>query len=518
MTLATARMIALMYIGVDLGTTSTKVAAFGASGELLALASHGYPLEVPEPGAAEQDPGMIVQATLKGLGEVVAKVGAQRVRALCFGAAMHSIVPLDASGVPLTRALTWADGRASRWAERIRRIEGGARVAARTGTPPYAMSPLAKLRWLREEYPEVTAQAARFISIKEYVLHALFGIWAVDHSTASASGLFGLLARDWDDEALNLARVKREQLSPLVPTTWRLPPLRPEIARELGLDPQTPAIIGANDGALSNLGSGAVTPGIAAISLGTSGAMRVTVDSPYVEPGGRTFCYALTEDRWVVGGPTNNGAIVLRWLRDNFAPTDAAYARAKGEDPYQALLSLAARAPAGSDGLLFLPYLLGERAPLWSSGARGAYIGVSIEHRREHFLRAALEGVALNLALVSGLLAGRVPTPRELRASGGFARSPLWRQILCDVLDRPLGIPQTVETAALGATLLARVALGELPGLEAAGALVSVQDQHSPDPAASAVYADLLPIFARLAEGLLDDSRALVALQRQEED
>lgn len=506
------------YIGVDLGTTSTKVVAFDMQGRELAFASHGYPLEVPETGAAEQDPQLVLNAALMGVREVVKQVGAEHVAALCFGAAMHSLVVLDAQDRPLMRALTWADGRPSRWAERIRRIEGGAEVARRTGTPPYAMSPLAKLRWLHEEHPELARRAARFVSIKEFVLHALFGVWALDHSSASATGLFNLRARDWDDEALSLARVTRAQLSPLVPTTWRLPSLRKDVARDLGLDPATPAIIGANDGALANLGSGALTPNVAAISLGTSGAVRVTVDAPFVAHGGRTFCYVLTEDRWIVGGPTNNGAVVLRWLRDNFAPTDAAYARAKGEDPYEALLALAARVPPGSEGLLFLPYLLGERAPLWSSGARGAFLGVGIEHRREHFLRAALEGVALNLALVAGLLEERLSAPDELRASGGFARSPLWRQILCDVLGKPLRLPQTVETACLGAALLARFALGELPTLEDSAQFVRVAREHTPNPEASAVYADLLPIFARLAEGLLDDSRALVALQRSTND
>ncbi len=501
------------FVGVDLGTTATKVVAFDAQNRVVAQASRDYPLEAPEPGVAKQDPELVVRAAGDALREVVAAVGASGVTALGFSGAMHGVLPLDARDRPLTHVLTWADGRAAPWAEQIRLRENGLAVSLRSGTPLYAMSPLAKLRWLHQERPEIAQKAARFVSIKEYLLHAWFGAWAIDESLASATGLYNLGTRDWDPEALELARVKAGQLSPLVPTTQRLPDWRPEVARDLGLDPTTPACAGAGDGACANLGSGALTPDVVAVSLGTSGAVRVTLPRPWMDSGGRSFCYVLTEGLWVAGAPVSNGAVVLRWLRDRFAPLDAAAARARGQDPYDAVLQLAAGVPAGSAGLLCLPYLLGERAPLWSADARGAFVGATLGHRREHFVRAALEGVCLNLASALQLLGGAVGAAPSFRASGGFARSGLWRQMLCDVLGGPLSVPGTAETSCLGAALLARRALGELPNLAALPFAASAQ--HTPDAAAHAVYTELLPIFGRLGAAMLPEMRALAAFQHE---
>ena len=499
------------FVGIDLGTTATKVVAFDAAGEVVARASRGYPLEVPAPGVAEQDPRLVLCAARDALREVVAALGAGGVAALGFSGAMHSVLPLDAQGRPLMHALTWADGRAAAWAEHLRARENGLAVSLRTGTPLHAMSPLAKLRWLHEERPEIAGKAARFVSIKAYLLHAWFGVWAVDESVASATGLYNLASRSWDEEALRLARVTPGQLCTLVPTTWRLPGWRPEVARDLGLDPATPACIGANDGACASLGSGALSPDVVAVSLGTSGAVRVTLDHPWMENDGRSFCYVLTDKLWVAGAPVNNGAVVLRWLSDRFAPQGSA-ARAAGQDPYDALLRLAAGVPPGSEGLLCLPYLLGERAPLWSADARGAYAGMTLRHRHEHFVRAALEGVCLNLALALHLLDGASAPPLTFRASGGFARAELWRQMLCDVLGGPLSVPGTAETSCLGAALLARRALGELPDFAAVPFTASFQ--HVPQAAAHALYAELLPIFGRLGQAMLPEMRALAQFQR----
>jgi gluconokinase len=287
-----------------------------------------------------------------------------------------------------------------------------------------------------------------------------------------------------------------------VPTTTVLPGLATAAARATGLPADTPVVVGAGDGPLANLGLGAVKPGVVACSIGTSGALRVMVEKPAVDPLGGVFCYALTEDRWVVGGAVNNGGIVLEWTGEALAPD-------LGDVPQQELLALAARVPAGSGGLIMLPYLLSERAPHWSAVARGAYIGLTNAHRREHLIRAALEGVCHQLALVLRSMRAAGNEVVEIRASGGFARSPLWRQMLADALGLEIHFPAGHEGSSFGAALLGMQALGMIESVDVAADLVHIHETVRPDPAAAAVYAALLPIFDELYTALAPTYTAL---------
>ena len=381
-----------VVIGVDLGTTSTKAIAFDTGGRQLATASAGYPLAEPHPGWAEQDPAQILDAVLDTVRAVVSEVDGP-VAALSFSSAMHTLIGLDAAGDPLTPSLSWADSRAAAQADRLRAAPGGLALHRRTGTPVHPMAPLPKLVWFREQRPELFARVACWAGIKDYVLSRLCGALVTDQSVASGTGLLDLGTLSWDQEALQLAGIGPERLPELVPTTTVLSGLSAEVADRLGLPAATPVVAGAGDGPLANLGLGAVHPGVAACSIGTSGALRVTVERPAVDPHGGVFCYALTEHRWVVGGAINNGGIVLDWAGRALAPD-------LGDQPAEALLELAGRVPPGSGGLVMLPYLLGERAPHWSGLPLGAYVGLTREHRREHLVRAAIEGVCLQLALV----------------------------------------------------------------------------------------------------------------------
>ena len=296
------------------------------------------------------------------------------------------------------------------------------------------MAPLPKLVWFREEQPELTAQVRHWVGIKDYVLLELLGVLVTDHSLASGTGLMDIHRLQWDPEGLQLAGISADQLPELLPTTTMLPGLLASAAEAVHLPTTTPVIVGAGDGPLANLGLGAVRPGVAACSIGTSGALRVMVERPNVDEQGRSFCYALTEQRWVVGGAVNNGGLVLDWCGDALAPE-----LDKGHE--DELLRQAGAVPPGSGGLIMLPYLQSERAPHWSSFPSGAYIGLTREHRRGHLIRAALEGVCQQLALVVESVRGAGNDVREIRATGGFARSALWRQMLADVLGMPIGLP-----------------------------------------------------------------------------
>ena len=492
---------ATVVLGVDIGTTSAKAVAFDADGRELGRGETGYPLLEPEHGQAVQDPAVVVEGTLAAIRAAAAGARQQgaRIAALSFSGAMHSLVGLDARGAALTPLVTWGDMRATEQAERLRAEHP--ELHDRTGTPLHPMSPLPKLVWFAEHEPETFAAVRRWAGIKELVVARLTGTWAVDHSVASGTGLLDLRTLDWDSEALAIAGVDADALSPLVPTTHRFE-LQAEHAADLGLEAGLALIVGAGDGPMANLGLGAVRPGVAACSIGTSGALRLMVEAPAVDPQRQVFCYALTPGHWIVGGAINNGGAVLRWAGEALAPDLGPHAEAQ-------LLELAGKVPAGSEGLLMLPYLLSERAPHWSSVARGAYVGLTRHHGRGHLVRAGIEGVCLQLALVLASVRDAGNEVREIRATGGFARSDLWRQMLADALGMPIGFAAGHEGSAFGAALLAMDALGLVEGIDRAAQLVDIEDVVEPEAGAAGVYADLLPTFASLYDALAPAFRAL---------
>ncbi|MDQ1286612.1 MAG: gluconokinase [Actinomycetota bacterium] len=487
-----------VLVAVDIGTTATKAIVMDRRGRQLSSpsASATYPLRVPEPGHAVQDPAEVLAAVATVVREVVSGLGGRRVAGLSFSSAMHGLIGLTADGVPLTPLLTWADTRATDQADRLRAGASGEGLHRRTGTPVHPMSPLVKLVWFHEFRPALCARVHRWAGIKEYVLLHLTGAFVSDHSVASATGLLDSATLTWDTEALDVAGVRPEQLPELVPVTRVIPGLLPEAAERLRLPAATPVVVGGSDGPLANLGVGAVRPGVAACSIGTSGALRVTLDRPVTDPSGGLFCYSLTRDRWVVGGAVNNGGVVLQWAGDALAPE-------LGSGAVAELAALAERAPAGSGGLLMLPYLLGERAPHWSALPRGAYVGLTRAHRRKHLVRAALEGVCLQLALVLGTMRAAGIEIDEIRATGGFTRSPFWRQLLSDVLGTPVSFPTGHEGSGFGAGLVGLQALGMIPSVEVASDLVAIESVAVPDPDAAAVYAALLPVFSDLYDALV---------------
>jgi gluconokinase len=502
-------------IGVDIGTTSTKAVMFTEDGRIVAQHAVEYPLFTPVPGAGEQDPDTIVEAVLVAIAETVAKAGgAVPISHVAFSAAMHSLIAVDAAGRPLTRSITWMDTRASAWARRLKDEMDGHGIYLRTGTPIHPMSPLVKLLWLRAVQPDLFAAAARFVGIKEYVFHRLFGRWLVDHSIASATGLFNLAAADWDAGALAVVGITPDRLSTLVPTTTPVTGLVPAMAGRLGLAAATPFIVGANDGVLSNLGVGAIGPGQVAVTIGTSGAMRTVIDQPRTDPSGRTFCYTLTDRHWVIGGPVNNGGVVFRWVRDQLASAETETARRLGIDPYEVLTRIAERVAPGAEGLLFHPYLAGERAPLWNADLRGSFFGLAMHHRREHLIRAVLEGVIFNLYSILPAVESLIGPTRRILATGGFARSALWRQMMADIFDREVVVPESIESSCLGAAVLGQLGLGRISSLDAVLQMVGATRRHRPEPSAVATYRRLWPIFEALPALLSDQYAAITEFQR----
>lgn len=505
------------YLGVDIGTTSTKAVLFDRGGKVKGSEAVFYPLHTPNQLVAEQDPEEIFRAVLNSVREAIRKSGipAEALKLVAFSAAMHSLMAVGKDGQLLTQSITWADTRSARQAKKIKEEKDGHSIYLRTGTPIHPMSPLSKLVWLKEEEPAIFGQAKKIIGIKEFIFHKLFGEYVIDHSLASATGLFNLENLDWDEGALEIAGVEADRLSRLVPTTQQMAGVKPEYAVFMGIREDVPFIIGASDGVLANLGVDAIDPGTAAVTIGTSGAIRTVLPKPKTDPKGRTFCYALTENHWVVGGPVNNGGIVLRWLRDEFASSEVETAKRLGIDPYDVLTQIASTVNAGADGLLFHPFLTGERAPLWDANARGSFFGLSIHHQKQHMIRAVLEGIVFNLYTVLLAVEELTGEPVRIQASGGFARSDMWCQLMADVFDKPVTVPESFESPCLGAVVLGMYALGEIKDFSIVSDMIGETRTHHPDAAASKTYRELLPIYIRLSRLLKEEYESIAEFQRK---
>ncbi len=465
----------LYFLGLDIGTTSTKALAINPEGRQLALARAGYPTLSPHPGYQEQDPDTLLEAVLAVLSEILRQTGA-RPAAIGLSCAMHSLIALDENGHPLTRAILWSDRRSQAQARELRVSDIGRALYEATGTPIHPMSPLCKLRWLREEEPALFARAARFVSIKEFIVQKLCGCWAADYSIASASGLMNIEKLEWHKPALEYAGIGEPQLSPLAPPTSLMALDNQRLPGEFR---NTPLALGANDGCLANLGALALSPEEWVLTIGTSGALRCTGRAPVVRPEAQIFNYRLDEDYFVSGGAINNGGIAYEWLAGLLGRERLPEAAAE-------------QVPAGSEGLLFLPYLLGERAPIWDAGASGAFLGLRLHHGPAHLHRAVLEGVALSLYHIAENMPAR---PERLIANGGFTQSSLWLQVIADVFGLPVWVDEQPEASALGAAYTAMKAAGAIEGYESLLPLRRLSRRFAPDKARHETYLEKFPAF-----------------------
>ncbi|WP_019154137.1 gluconokinase [Robertmurraya massiliosenegalensis] len=502
-------------LGIDIGTTSTKAVLFSEQGEVIQQENIGYPLHTPDISTAEQNPEEIFQAVQQVMTLIMKKHSKKKLLFVSFSSAMHSVIAMDEQDQPLTPVITWADNRSEGWARKINEEWNGHEIYRRTGTPIHPMSPLCKVAWIVHERPEIATRTKKYIGIKEYIFKKFFHQYVVDHSLASCMGMMNLHTLDWDEEALSLAGITRDQLSTLVPTTKSFTGCDPDLAKQIGIDPELPFIIGASDGVLSNLGVNAFRKGEIAITIGTSGAIRTVIDQPQTDPNGRTFCYALTENHWVIGGPVNNGGVILRWIRDELASSEIETAQRLGIDPYERLTKIAEEVRPGADGLIFHPYLAGERAPLWNPDVRGSFFGLTLSHKKEHMIRAALEGVLYNLYTVFQALIECMDGPvTRIQATGGFARSTVWRQMLADIFESEVVVPESYESSCLGACILGLYATGKVDSFEVVNEMVGETVKHTPNEEAIQEYRQLLPIFTSLSTKLKDEYTQIANYQR----
>jgi gluconokinase len=445
-------------IGVDLGTTNAKAIAFDLSGREVARADAPVELFHDEAGAAEQDPADIYAAATEALARAAAQARDQgyRVERVGISAAMHSLLPLAADETPLGWAMIWMDVRARAEAEALWDSPEGKAVYQRTGTPIHPMAPLVKLIWLRTQRPETFQKAARFVSLKEWIWHHWFGEWRVDASIASATGLYNLRQATWDEGALRLAGIGANQLSPLAPTTYVRRGVREQRLLAAGITADTAFAIGASDGVLANLGVGVIANDRMVLTIGTSLAVRTGATIPVADDASRAFCYVLDTDRFIVGGASNNGGIVLDWLYHKLLS-----GRLPGEPEGIRLGALIAAAEhVRADDLLFLPYVAAERAPIWQADASGVLLGLRMEHTGVHLMRAAVEGIIFNAYWIASRLFERLGPPRQIVASGKVLGAGWIRQLAADVFGIPVHFQGTADASAEGAATIANIATG----------------------------------------------------------
>jgi len=485
-------------IGIDIGTGSTKAVAIDTRGEVLSTAQITYPTLVPQPGFSEQEPEILWQAFLTCLKKIVDHLQ-QQPDAIALSSAMHSIIPVDKHGNPLMNMITWADNRSSEIAARIKHSSLGEVLYEQTGTPLHAMSPLFKIIWLKENQPALFARIAKFISIKEYIWFRLFQVFEVDHSIASACGLFDIETLSWNTNALNLCEITSEKLSTPKPTSHQRSGLKKDIAQALGLAENTPFVIGASDGCMANLGSFATQPGIAALTIGTSGAIRVSSTTPTFNFGAMTFNYVLDENTFISGGPINNGGIALKWYVESFLKR-----KLTSPADYDEIMNDIQPVNPGADGLIFLPYILGERAPLWNSQACGAFFGITASHTQAHFTRAVVEGISLALYNIAQTLAESGLTIDQINVSGGFVHAENWLQILADIFGKPIVLVREEDASAIGAAYLGMKTLRLITDYQ------SLKPKNSrtftPNPDNHTIYRNVVfPMFRSLTKNLTLD-------------
>jgi len=467
-----------VLLGLDVGTTSTRCVAVDEIGRLRAEATADYPLYSPRPGWTEQRPEDWWQASCQAIARVAAEVG-QEVAGLGLTGQMHGAVFLDHKDNVIRPALLWNDQRTADQCQTITESVGAQRLLEIAGNPALTGFQAPKLLWLREQEPDSYAQLKRVLLPKDYIRLRLSGEAATDASDASGTLLLDIERRAWSQEILDALQIHSDWLPDVFEGPEPAGRLRDQVASALGLPSGIPLAAGGGDNAAAAVGNGIIHEGLASCSIGTSGVLFAHSDRISRDPSGRlhAFCHAVPE-RYHLMGVTLAAGGSLQWWRNLLGAAD-----------YDHLNQLAAEAPPGAEGLIFLPYLTGERSPHLDPLARGAFFGLTSRHRAAHLTRAVMEGVAFSLRDCLSIMSSLGTVATEVRATGGGARSPFWRQLLADILGCPIVRTLADQGPAYGAALLAGVATGIYANTEQACNRIALRDDVSePDPDRSRLY------------------------------
>ena len=499
-------------IGIDVGTTGSKVLLIDGAGAVSAGVTVEYPFNTPKPLWAEQDPQELWKATIEGIRKVLAdsRTSPKDIAGIGLTGQMHGLVLLDAKGDVLRPCIMWNDQRTGAECASITGMVGKDRVLQLTGNPVLPGFTAPKIAWVRTHEPGVYSRIAKFLLPKDYVRYRLTGSYFGDVSDASGTSLFDVGKRKWSDEMLSALGIPHSWLAEITESPVASAVLSAEAARLTGLLPGTPVVAGAGDQAAQAVGTGIVSEGIVSVTTGTSGVVFAASDQYRVEPEGRlhAFCHAVPGS-WHLMGVMLSAGGSFRWYRDTLGDLEKERALKEHRDPYDLLVAEAEKVPAGAEGLLFLPYLTGERTPYPNPNARGVFFGLTVRHTKAHLTRAVLEGVTFGLRDSLELMRQLNLTIREVRASGGGAKSHFWRQLMADIFESPILTVNVTEGAAYGAALLAGAGTSVYSSVgEASTTVLRTAGSTSPGPASyekfykeyRALYASLIDNFDRIAE------------------
>jgi len=500
-----------VYMGVDIGTSGVRAALFDVSGMQVAFDYKEYDMIRKEGGVAELSPQVIFGSFIDVIKGCVQKgnIQASSIQAVGLSAQMHSFMLVDNDGKPLTNLLPWADKRSAAESKFIERQYDCHYFYKKTGCrfqhPIYHIS---KILWFQKNQPQLFKQTHKIVSIKEYILFKLFGEYVIDITDASTTACFNIHTFEWDGEILSdVLKIKKDKLGEPVDCDHILRGLNNTYANAMGILEGTPFVTGSGDGILANLGCGGVDNKTMSCTIGTSGALRIAVDKPVFDEEGKTWCYCFTRRQWVAGGAVNNGGIVLKWLRDQY-PAEFSYeAKRLGLPNEYALFDhYASEVSPGSDGLLFLPYLSGERSPGWHEEAKGHICGLTLWHDKRHLIRAAMEGVIFSMYAVYEAIERLNGPVSSVIASGGYANSKVWLQIQADIFKTDIRLAAVSEASVYGAAFAAMVAVKQvkgyddiLPGNKPKTIIAPNKDDHL-------VYADSHKKFKILYDKLIKDA------------
>lgn len=496
------------YLGLDIGTSGAKALLVDEQGTKIASHTHEYPLSTPRPLWAEQDPATwwngCVTATRSVLRQT--NLDPSAIAGIGLSGQMHGSVFLDHANNVLRPALLWCDQRTQAECDWITEQVGRDNLAALISNPVLPGFTAPKIVWLREHEPETYARVAKVLLPKDYIRLMLTGIYATEVSDASGTALFDVAYRKWSADMLAATDIPASWMPPCAESVEITGHVSSAAAAETGLFAGTPVAGGGSDNAAGAVGSGIVEPGVVSSTVGTSGVVFAFAQTPAVDPLLRmhTFCHAVP-GAWHVMGVSLSAGGSLRWLRDTFFQPEGVVGRTTGTDPYELMAQGASRIAPGSEGLLFLPYLTGERTPYPDADARGVFFGITLRHTRAHFTRAVLEGVAYALNDTFQIF-GELGIPvTQVRASGGGAKSALWRQIHADVTGYAHTSLAVDEGPALGAAILAMVGTGAYSTVaDACRAVVHTSDTSAPQPDAQAAYQKFNSLYRALYPALKD--------------
>ena len=492
----------------DLGTTGDKATLFSAEGKLISSTFASYQTYYPEIGWAEQDPEHYWRAFCESTKALIdkAKIKPFDIAVVSFSGQMMAALPVDKDGKALRNSIIWADLRSTKQVGELSTRIGEDSVYEITGHRLSASYSATKIMWIRENEPEVYKNTHKFIHAKDFIVSRLTGNIYSDYSDASGMNLLDIKSLDWSEELLEATKIDQNKLPDLVESTEVVGKVTGKASSLSGLIQGTPVVIGGGDGACATCGAGVMGEEEAYIYLGTSTWMAFATKRPIIDPKKRTFTFShFHKGLYMPAGTMQSGGGSFKWFKDTLCDAESDAAEKLNLDVYELLTLKAKEIPCGSAGLLFLPYLMGERSPLWNPKARGCFIGLSIVHTKSHMIRSVLEGVAYNMKIIEEAFAEQGVSFQSIRIIGGGAKSRIWRRIFADVMEKPISRLNFIEEAtAVGAAIAGGVGAGFFSSIHDAKGFVKIEEEINPDERNYPVYRRYYTIFKKSYEQLMD--------------